>query len=144
MKALKILFVLVALGALAGCSTGGSEPTYTVHGTVTLEYQDATGDVSIVVTHGSDTYSVAVPAPAVGGIQTLTYSVSGVPTGTYTVTLSYATARAIDYAYYVLNNDGVQLSPASFSNDGLTTTMATEAITVSDDLQLDVTTGRGM
>jgi hypothetical protein len=143
MKTRRVVYVIAMAAVLAGCKP--AESTCKVTGTVTLEYQDATGNVSVAVVHGSDTYSIAVPAPtAVSGIQTLTYSVSGVPKGTYSVTLSYATGDAIDYAYYVLNNDGMQLLPASFGNDVLTTTMTTEAITVSDDLQLDVTTGRWM
>jgi len=54
-----------------------------------------------MITDGSNTYSVSVPISS--SQQTWDYSVSGVPEGTYDVSLSYPTLSAGFDAEYWLN-----------------------------------------
>ena len=90
MKALWYLSVLAALAVLAGCTANNTASTYTISGTVTATSWGISSPATITVTQGSNTYSASatVPAPDGNGLQTIAYSVSGVPAGTYSVTAS--------------------------------------------------------
>ena len=82
MKALRILFVLATLGALVGCpaqSTQSTPSTYTISGTFAATSYSMNSPATVTVTQGSHVYSANATIPAGAGLQTATYSVSGVP-----------------------------------------------------------------
>ena len=98
MKRIRMIFILAALGTLAGCPTTASGPaTHTVHGTITnSDAQGAVGNIVVTVTQGSNSYSVSVPD---AGIQSITYSIAGVPDGTYSVSVVYTSAS--NYSFFI-------------------------------------------
>ena len=86
-----MLFVLAAFAALLGCSALANGPTYIVHGTVTGGLWNITGNASIAVTSGGQTYSISVPASG-SSSPFATYSVPAVPKGTYSLTVTFTEA----------------------------------------------------
>jgi hypothetical protein len=137
MKASRFLFVLAALAVLAGCPTATNSPTYTVHGTVTLTDLSATGNATVTVTQGANSYPVSVAVPA-GNPQTVSYSVPGVPAGTYSVSVSIVTPNSGLSGSYQVNGGAAQSVTAQPSGTGpYTQTVAVASIVVSVDIQLD-------
>jgi hypothetical protein len=132
MKHFRLIVVLAALGILAGCSTAAEGPTYTVHGTVTIDYADI-GDAVVMITAGSNSYSVSIP---IDGNSSFVYSVSGVPAGTYSVSLSYPSTYWIDSGEYWLDGSAVSI-PLTVPAVSGTVTATADNITVGADLQLD-------
>jgi hypothetical protein len=134
MKYPRLIFVLAAVGALAGCPTAESGPTYTVHGTVTVESAD-TGDAVVMITEGSNSYSVSVPITIRAA--SWDYSVSGVPAGTYSLSLSYPATGSVNTGEYFLNGNGNLGYPLTVSEPLLTVTATADSVTVDANLQLD-------
>jgi hypothetical protein len=87
----RIVLAALCLGAvlfLAGCDTGLSGGV-TISGTVSGSYFDISNNPTISVSSGSMTASETIPLDFVGSYQSGLYSISHVPAGTYTVTISF-------------------------------------------------------
>lgn len=113
-------FVFVALASLLGfvllsaCDLlfpKGSEPTYTVSGTITAPYYSMSGPITVTITNGTSTLSSQVSLSGSFGAESAAYSVAGLPAGTYTVTASFTCSSYSTGVSYSV--DGlVQVSPA--------------------------------
>jgi hypothetical protein len=137
MKQARLFYIFAALGVLAGCSAAlNSGPTYTVQGTIVAASVDV-GSSDITVTQGSNSYSVSVPVAA--SQTTWTYSVSGVPAGTYTVSISHPRTSSGYGGNYSVN--GVGPYSLSAQEPAGVVIFTTGSITVGADLQLDANTG---
>jgi hypothetical protein len=142
MNALKVLILLAALSALLGCPTSSGEPTYTVHGTVTVGGATVTGNLVVTVTQGSNSFTVSVPLPVpILGVYTWTYSVAGVPAGTYSTTVSFNTPTQTWQGFYTLNGVLPSTRDDPVTSDVFpgpyTYTMTVPGISISADTQLD-------
>jgi hypothetical protein len=135
MAKLRLIVVLAVLAALAGCQAANNGPTYTVHGTSTSN-DAGTGNSVITVTRGSNSYSVSVPVTSTSW----TYSISGVPAGDYSASISYPMTGTGYGGYYYLNGDSTSHNVSSVEAAGIVT-HTTGIITIDADLQLDMNTG---
>jgi len=153
------LGVLAGLAALSGCSgpssyggmgyntggstggtPGGSGATgYTISGTITLTNLSATGYAYVTAAFASYPYSTYVLVPmAISGVQTVTYSVGGLPAGTYSVTLAVSSPNAaVSGSYQVNAGSAVSDPPASAGTGPYTWTMTISGLSVSANVQLD-------
>ena len=148
---LGVLAAVAGLAALNGCSApygygtmGGYNNNAggmgaTISGTITLTNLNATGYAYVTATIASYPYSTSVLVPAaVAGVQTLTYSVGGLPAGTYTVTLAVGSPNAgVSGSYQVNGGSAVSYPPARTGAGPYTWTMTVSSLSVSANVQLD-------
>jgi hypothetical protein len=125
--------------ALAGCPVAGTGVTVT--GTISGNYVDITGDVTVTITNGSSSSTATIPL--VGNFfQVGSFLVADVPPGTYEVTVAFAADIASLYiAEYQVNDggwldvDGVtstgDVSPYSF-------TVTIDNVSVTTDITIDL------
>jgi len=134
-----MLFALAALAALAGC-TPLNAPSHTVSGTVTLNNMLQSGNATITVTQGSNSYTATVSA-----VNSFTYSVPGVPSGTYSVSMSFPSLESCGLSGSSVLLDSVsQTSSPSYDGINSIFTLTAASITIGADAQLDVSmTGNG-
>ncbi len=89
---LPITTLLLILLGISGCTV--QQPgTVTVSGTVTAPFwgyyiTSGNGNPIVTVSGGGRSYSVLVPVSGSSGSETFSYSISSVPTGTYSVTVT--------------------------------------------------------
>ncbi len=134
MRAIKTVYLLAALEALTACPV--REPFYSLRGTITLTNLNATGNAAISV-QGSHFYATSVAVPAASnGIQSLNYSLSGVASGVYSVSVTVNAAK-VNSSYYVLSNNGVQIRVGAIGY-GQVWTITTQALLLDSNFQLDV------
>jgi len=149
------LAVLAGLAALSGCigpssyggmgytNTGGTGSSggtgNTISGTIALTNLGATGYAYVTATIASYPYSTYVLVPvAISGVQTMTYSVGGLPAGTYSVKLAVSSPNAaVSGSYQVNAGPAVSDPPASAGSGPYTWTMTINSLSVSANVQLD-------
>jgi hypothetical protein len=133
MSQIKLFIIVAALVVLAGCPTSSGQ-TYTVHGNVTVLSNAIAGNSVITVTQGSQSYTISVPILL--DQTTWTFSVSGVPAGTYSVSISWE-ANSTAPGGSCLFNGGALPGGIVVGEIGSTVTMTVDSIPVTADVQLD-------
>lgn len=133
MRTIKNLCALAAVGALSACAINA--PLYTLSGVISLASLDATGNATVIL-QGSHFYTTSPAVPNTSGIQSFTYSISGVASGVYTILVTID-APGVSSAYYVLNNNGVQIPVEPIEYQHVLWTITTENVILSSNLQLD-------
>jgi hypothetical protein len=146
-----ILAILAVLSACNGVYTpynyggnnngGMSGSVYTLSGTVTLTNLAATGYAYVTATAAGYPYSAAVLEPAAAsGVQSFTYSVTGLPAATYTVTVAVMTPSATPSSTlctWTLNSGSAVLDSPSVTG-AYTWTMTVGSVSVTSNATLDV------
>jgi hypothetical protein len=135
MRAIKNLCALAAVGVLSGCAINA--PLYTLSGTISLTNLNATDNATVIV-QGSNYYttSIVVPPADSNGMQSFTYSFSGVASGVYTISVT-VNAPAMNSSYYVLNNSGVQIAVDPIKFEHVWWTITTENVILNSNLLID-------
>ena len=80
---------LLSLASLTSCDLlfpKGTVQTYTVSGTISAHYYSLTTPITLTLSDGTSTFSTEATLTGSGNSESATYSVSGLPAGTYTVT----------------------------------------------------------
>ena len=152
MRFLAGLAVLAGLVALSGCNAPYSYPGYnntggsgtggsgdTISGTIVLTNLSATGYAYVTATVSSYPYSTSVLVPiAMSGVQTMTFSVGGLPPGTYSVTLVvYSPNASVSGSYQVNAGSAVPDPPARTGTGPYAWTMTIGSLAVNANVQLD-------
>ena len=147
MKSLKFVLFAAALVALAGCTAVSSnDPTYTVQGTVSSSTFGIVSPATLTISQGSSVFSVSVPVPNSGVLgvpQSGTYSVSGIPSGTYTVVISFTDNSGywFDAAPHYAVNGGSPVAADSWPDPAGTITF--DNVTIGNSETVDVAIGSG-
>lgn len=130
MRGMKKLCALAAVGALSACAVNA--PLYTLSGVISLTNLSATGNATVIV-QGSHYYAASL---ADNGISSLPYSFPGVAAGVYTISVTID-APAVHSSYYVLNNNGVQITVDPIKDQSVYWTVTTENVILSSNLLVD-------
>jgi hypothetical protein len=117
----------------------GGPPTYTVNGTLTLLYTFTTGNAVITATAGSNTYSSSIAVtPQDNSNQTSTYTIIGVPAGTYSISFVITSLNAPATGNYTINGTTTSDLPVATGSSPLyTQTLTVSNISVSANTQLN-------
>jgi hypothetical protein len=138
MRPWRVLLVAAAAIFLAACEP--SLATYTVSGTMTISGLYVSGNPAVVTaTDGSNSYTVSVAVAPDNEInQSVTYSLSGVPAGTYTVALSIVSGFSA-IGNYTLNGVGPTPAFLTTTGSGFSTiwTMTVNGVSIGADVLLD-------
>ena len=139
MKQFRLLFLLAALSALAGCPTD-SGPTYTVQGTIEVDIPTDPTISDVTVTQGSDSFTVTVPWTSFVTSYVYNYSIPGVPAGTYSASVSYTSAFSGFNADNRIDGGAWNFGNAVLESGGpvYAETLTLNNITVGADVQLEV------
>ena len=138
---MKKLLVLSAIGVLVVFLVSACTLTITlganVSGTITCINMYASNP-SVTVQQGSNVYGASFNFIGPGnGTQTGTYSIPGVPLGTYTVYVTFNGASGYNNAYYYINGFGPSTFVPSYAGPTWTETIV--AVSVLADTRVDTT-----
>jgi hypothetical protein len=133
--------ILAILGLMEGCSQAtGNTTTYTISGSITGDYFNSSFPITLTISNGSKTYTKQVTFPGTGALgQSVAYSVSGVPAGTYTIVASFTWGFISGTPTYTVNGGApVDLTVTNSSTPDLETTAS---LTVNADETINVYIG---
>ena len=144
-RTIKRLFVpavaICAFLLLSECQNSDSGGV-TVSGTATSTDSLNLTTASISITSGGTTFvtQVDVPAPGRTGDQSVTYSIPGVPTGTYDVAIALSREFAWDVFPYLftLSVDGVPQQQATDDGASPVRTFAMSGLSITDSTEIDL------
>jgi hypothetical protein len=141
-KSLALGTVLATLVlVLAGCSLAESGASIT--GTVSADYFDITSDVTVTITQGDVSYSIAVPVVSPGSsTQVGAFLVANVPTGEYAVEVtfenSYSNAGGTTYSVNGGTWTDVDSEVVTGTSAPYTFTITIDSLPVSADETVDI------
>jgi hypothetical protein len=131
MSILRIFLAIAVLTLLAGCAAFGG---LTVRGTVTLSSMSESGNAVVTVTDGSHSYTTSVLAT-----DSFAFSVTGVPLGTYTATVSFPSPNSCGLeSSSVFLNLVSQSSAWNYDFGSSSVIFTVPGITISTDSELDI------
>jgi hypothetical protein len=132
-----------AVLALAGCPL--LDTGVTVTGTLWAEYFSISSDVTVTVTQGDASVSVDVPLVSGGSTQTGAFLVANVPTGTYSVEVTFENGDSYSaWSEYSVNGGSwiaVDNEVVTGGSAPYTFTITIDSLTIEADTMLDINFG---
>ncbi len=123
----------------------GDGATNTVSGTITEAYYSISGPLTITISDGAKTYSTQANLSGSIGADSADYSISGLPTGTYTVTVSFTCnsySSGVSYSVDGIAQTSPAITAASASGGSpYDVTVSIEGLGISATETLDIDLG---